>query len=810
MKSRLLHVCALVPLGLALWAGVYVLQAPPYLGLEILANGNVHEVAGNGPAAEAGIERGDRITAVDGGPVHRRMSITGGKPAGEVVELTVSRGSESLVIPVITRPEPRRQLVFNLERFAVGLVFWLVGLGLWLSRPQEPATRIFLALSVAGSCLLFAEVLTPAVPAFSIFANTSRYLLAPLILHFFCVFPRPLEGRWRTSLLGAAYGGYALTVVTFAGAMVLGLNFFEPPLSRVGGMFVRFEVFVLILALVVLLRPHPDQQLLTHRRRRLLLAGMMTGLSPIVLTLASKAISGGQPIIAYEWTLPLLAILPVTFAYAVYHGELGKADFILNRSVVYLLLSAVLLSGYAISFVLVNMAFSERQASGHLLLGLAVIGGSALFVPLRTRLQRLVDHLFFGGWYDYRSFVRALSQDLSRSTDLDDLAAQLKVAGERMRFQAGVLLWPKDDAFVPRAAFGYDMRHLRQLHLSSRSPIVQLLTDTAIPYLNQSVRAALSFTDLTSRERSVLICDDHRCWLPLVSRGSLRGILLAGRRHGDESLDNDDFAILETLSTQAAVACENIALLESLKERLTEVEKVRDELAEAKARLAEGREDERLHLARELHDGPVQDLCAAMHSVARLGTAAPSAGEDLVSVRDTLQRVAGALRDVCTELRPPLLADFGLDMAIRSWADQLQRTQPGVALELVLTSYQQALPPRVELALFRICQEALNNAVNHGRCTAALVRLEVDAEGIILEIMDNGCGFIVPGRWIELGRRGHLGLLGIAERVELLGGTLTVRSQPGHGTRLLVEAPPPVEAGHPDPSPNGVVVHGID
>src|SRR5690606_31120183 len=100
----------------------------------------------------------------------------------------------------------------------------------------------------------------------------------------------------------------------------------------------------------------------------------------------------------------------------------------------------------------------------------------------------------------------------------------------------------------------------------------------------------------------------------MVSKDVLRGIIVI-RDDAEQGLPREDLAILSTLSRQVAVACENVALLESLRERLAQVQHMNDELREIRFRLSEGREQERLHLARELHDGPVQDLYAVMHQV---------------------------------------------------------------------------------------------------------------------------------------------------------------------------------------------------
>jgi len=229
-------------------------------------------------------------------------------------------------------------------------------------------------------------------------------------------------------------------------------------------------------------------------------------------------------------------------------------------------------------------------------------------------------------------------------------------------------------------------------------------------------------------------------------------------------------------------------LAERLQTEVGERRRMQAELAEAQGRLAESREAERLHLARELHDGPVQDLYGARFQLGELREGLQTEVDlaRLVAVQTTLQHVIGTLRAICGELRPPALAPFGLERAIRSHAEQYQSAHPEIDVQLDLAPDEQALPERVRLALFRICQEALNNVAQHAQARSVLIRFTFDAEQVVLRIEDDGAGFVVPSRWLELARRGRLGMLGAAERVEAIGGHLEVVSAVGAGTVVRI------------------------
>src|SRR6266508_2259107 len=241
--------------------------------------------------------------------------------------------------------------------------------------------------------------------------------------------------------------------------------------------------------------------------------------------------------------------------------------------------------------------------------------------------------------------------------------------------------------------------------------------------------------------------------------------------------------------TQAKLELHHLA--ERLQLEVGERRRMQAELAEAQGRLAESREAERLHLAQELHDGPVQDLYGTRFQLGELREGLQTEADlaRLVAVQTTLQHVIGTLRTICGELRPPALAPFGLERAIRSHAEQYQQAHSEIDLRLDLAPDDQVLPERVRLALFRICQEALRNVAQHAQARSVLIRFTFDAEQVVLEIEDDGAGFVVPARWLELARRGHLGMLGAAERAEAIGGRLEVVSGVGAGTLVRIVVP---------------------
>jgi len=232
------------------------------------------------------------------------------------------------------------------------------------------------------------------------------------------------------------------------------------------------------------------------------------------------------------------------------------------------------------------------------------------------------------------------------------------------------------------------------------------------------------------------------------------------------------------------------AFIVGIVENVTEQKRIEMEMTELNSRLQNSMELERLRLAQELHDSPMQSLYSAIYRIEELqNTADPEMKEALKDVKQNIHSVLQDLRATAKELRPPTISNFGLENAIRSHANDFVEKHPAINMHLSLAHDRQILPEKVRLALFRIFQQTLANVVRHADATEVRVRFSFDAEEAILEVSDNGKGFNVPPNWIQLVRHGHYGLAGAAERATALGGSLTVKSKPGDTTMVRAVIP---------------------
>jgi len=203
---------------------------------------------------------------------------------------------------------------------------------------------------------------------------------------------------------------------------------------------------------------------------------------------------------------------------------------------------------------------------------------------------------------------------------------------------------------------------------------------------------------------------------------------------------------------------------------------------ESNKRMAEAREVERLQIAQEIHDGPIQDLHAIQFQMSLA-----KKSEDYSNIGKYLLSVISSLRRLCGHLRPPALMPFGLAAAIRSLVDSMRDKYPEINIALSLENDGQKIPEDVRLALFRICQEALNNALQHSRAQTIKIVFKVDRAGLHLSVSDDGQGFELSEDLLDFSSHGHYGLLGISERVQAIGGKVKIDTKPGGGTRVSVQ-----------------------
>jgi signal transduction histidine kinase len=215
-----------------------------------------------------------------------------------------------------------------------------------------------------------------------------------------------------------------------------------------------------------------------------------------------------------------------------------------------------------------------------------------------------------------------------------------------------------------------------------------------------------------------------------------------------------------------------------------------DQLRSLARRVEAAKEDERRMIARELHDELGQSLTAvvlALHLVARDTRDGLNAGRIQQTVA-LAERLIERVREMSLNLRPPLLDELGLMPALRGYLEG-QAQQSGLHIETDFADADVRVAPELEIGAFRIVQESLTNVVRHAGARRVSIKMRPDGDHLVIEVDDDGDGFDV-GQALERAAKGHhLGLLGMEERVTLLGGQIQILSSPGNGTHIAARLP---------------------
>ncbi|MBN2503353.1 MAG: ATP-binding cassette domain-containing protein [Anaerolineales bacterium] len=257
-----------------------------------------------------------------------------------------------------------------------------------------------------------------------------------------------------------------------------------------------------------------------------------------------------------------------------------------------------------------------------------------------------------------------------------------------------------------------------------------------------------------------------------------------------EELRRSQLELRQNLEAQDSL---NRELIDRLHNQVEALDQLNLALQQVSRRLITEREAERKALARELHDQIIQDLLSYNY---QLEEAEDEVGEEslrqkLAEIREGIRQVVGGLRLVCSDLRPPTIDHHGLSAAIRSLVSQWSE-QTGITVELEMDPALGRLPEPIELSVFRIIQEGLSNVRKHSAATHVNLSLQrTSTASLLVDLIDNGQGMTESINLVDLTEQKHFGLVGISERVSLLGGTLQVVSPPGGGLALQIEIPSP-------------------
>jgi len=420
-----------------------------------------------------------------------------------------------------------------------------------------------------------------------------------------------------------------------------------------------------------------------------------------------------------QWPLGLIiASLPIAIAFSILRYRLWDIDNLISRALVYGALTLFVVAAYVL---IVGGLGALFQASGNLLVSILATGVIAiLFNPLRERLQRLVNRLLYGERDDPYTVLSQINKNLKAT-------------------------------MAPNTVL---------------SSIVETIAQTLkLPYVAIVLRDGNSSHVTASFGLSKL----RAVVLPLMYQRQFIGELHVAPRSTDEVFTAAERRLLEDIAAHTGIAVHNVQLAADL-------QRSREQIVAA-------REEERRRLRRDLHDGLGPKLAG---QTLKLEAALDSLDGETETARALLketmseaQTVIAEIRRLVYGLRPPALDQLGLLSAVREQAAQYQST--GLRVTVIAPDVLPTLPAAVEVAVYRIVQEALTNVARHAHARMCTISLTIKQD-LELEIMDDGIG-------LKPNQRAGVGLSSMRERAEEIGGSCIVQPGTNRGTRVFAKLP---------------------
>jgi signal transduction histidine kinase len=762
------------------WAGLLIVQHP-YSGLSwSYKSGVISYVDPLGPAA-ASFQVGDRILAIDGLPPYEARGLPD-RQVGDQVAFSVERGQAVLSIQLRLAGPYFPKVLTNLTTILVALSFWLLGLMVLVFGPPGGLTRSFFLFGQVFTLILGLGSISSFGPLLCgwIF-GLMQWWIGPLAIQTHLLLANSSRSHNQERLLHLFY---ALALIF---SLLDLLRFAEEATGLL--LTVRYlwvGLTLLAAAGVLFTAPHPSTALDDRRKTRIAALTAVIAFLPFVLFSLLPDALFDQTILPYEIAFLTLPVLPLGYSYAILRYKLIHLDHYVNRSAAYSLVILLIGGLYGLAY-LASLRITDQ---GNEPISLLEIGAMLLLIlgaqPLYKFLQRWVDSVFYGGWYDDRVASKQISHALTQvEGDASYIALTLCQALQKtMQLEYADLLLNDGRLISTKVSLPKSGKSLSPFANGKVRDWFQALRSSTGREIGpgKELPEILSSSDLPQRW---LAGFKPQLWLLLGGKNSPQGLLVLGARRGGGELNPADLEILEVVIRQAGTALENAALLREVRQQIERNRVLQRQVFRSL-------QEERKRLARDLHDRTIQALVGVNYQLAEVRAQMNAeAGSKLSPIMKTLRATLTDLRQVCADLRPPALDALGLVPAIQSRVAEL-RAQVSFEIELDIDErlVNAVVSDDTATCIYNFFQEGIMNVQKHAGADWALVSMQLTKENeIVIAVEDDGQGFVPPAKLEGLVEGRHFGLVGLQEQAEAAGGQVRVESSPGHGCRLAARLP---------------------
>ena len=551
----------------------------PYDGLwcvEKASQLHVERVTPGSPGERAGVKAGDLVLAVNDRPVNNTSSLTREMyRAGtwSKANYALMRGSVPLTVSVILVPYDRS---INAGLRFIALIYLGIGLYVLLRRWTAPKSSHFYVFCLT-SFIFFAFHYTGKLNQFDwivYWSSIASELLQPaLFLHFVLTFPEVKSvvkrNRW---LVPACY----LPAVLLAGFHVVALRLLEPSGTlrwNLDRLYLSYMTVFLIASAGVLWHTYKHASTpILRQQMKWVTRGTILAIAPFTLLYVLPYLQGQAPTVMMKLSVLSLVFLPLTFGYAIFRYRLMDVDLIFKRGMAYTLAAATIAGVYFAAIgIAAEIIHARLPAAGPMGMIIAIVVTALLFDPMKNWIQDRLDRFFYRRRYDYRKTLIEFGRELSSQLDLDNMLTSVvdRLTRTLLVDRMAIFLDTGGESFELRKSFGMsDVSGLDLSFLARRRPEMgagHLFFDNTHQVVRESEGAQQTIARL-----------DLNYFIPCTVQNRTIAVLGLGKTSEGDFLSSEDVELLETLAGYIGIAIQNGRLYESLEEKVTEYERLKD------------------------------------------------------------------------------------------------------------------------------------------------------------------------------------------------------------------------------------------
>jgi signal transduction histidine kinase len=469
-----------------------------------------------------------------------------------------------------------------------------------------------------------------------------------------------------------------------------------------------------------------------------------------------------------------VSLVPFAFAIALCSTRrlAGRIDRILAHTVSLAGLTCVVAAVYLVVVAGLGSTPSRGERSLLVLSMISAAVAAILYGPARQRLTLYANRLVYGEREAPDAVLRTFGSRLSRAIPMDELLLQVAESLRKTLALSSAEVWTGSGGHLTRSISVPDVPSTDLTLSPEEESVVARAGVTGTAWLSVWMPSVVA-----GRESSLLRV------APTTHSGRVLGLIVAVRPPGGDQFTADDDVVLTELARQVGLALHNVELDSALQKSLEDLRLQAEQLQESRARIVAASDAARRQIERNLHDGAQQHLVALAVNVRlarRLAETDPQGSlEILDQLGESLQNAVQELRALAHGIYPPLLADRGIEEALRGAAGRA--ALPTQVEAAGLRRYS----PEMEAAVYFCCLEALQNAGKHaGPDASAIIKVWEEPGSLRFEVSDDGAGFDARGA-----KGKGAGFVNMGDRVGAMGGTVQVNSAPGQGTSLSGRIP---------------------